>query len=225
MSGSASLFFSPHFCQFRQFITWFVHFWLCWMLNCCCFSVCTLSVLCIKCSRQRRSVSRWAMPQHCDKTTKLMKLTVHHSQPLLANAFGKYFEYSCKSMLIFFVTFYDWSLLNAHMVAHWSNPPWLIAYSQSFVKHDNNEKDCWGLIGFVASRTARACVHGWPVEVQTDCDRRNSSTWWVNTLRCIRIHKAFTVWIDWTVISCSTMWFMFRRSARLITDAIFLVTS
>ena len=104
-------------------------------------------------------------------------------------------------------------------------PLWLIAYFESFVKHDNNEKDCWGLIWSVASRTARACVHGWPVEDQTDCDSRNSSTWWVNTSRCVQIHKAFTVWIDWTVISCSTMWFMFRRSVRFITDAIFLVTS
>ena len=83
-------FFSPHFCQFRRFMAWFVHFCLCLMLTCCCVSVCTLSVLYIKCWRQRRSVSRWAMPQHCHNTTKSMKLPVHHSELLPANAFGNY---------------------------------------------------------------------------------------------------------------------------------------
>lgn len=52
----------------------------------------------------------------------------------------------------------------------------------------------------------------------------HTSPWWVNKLRCIWIHKALILWIDWTVISSSTLWFIFRRSAHLMANTIFLVT-
>lgn len=64
------------------------------------------------------SVSRWAMPQHCDKTTQLMKLTVHHSELLLANVLGEYFNIHAN--LCWF------SLLHSPIDHFWMHTWWLI---------------------------------------------------------------------------------------------------